>query len=118
MVRPRQNSINPATGEDPSPITKRMDNPGTPRPAHYPGPHPGGAPQLGTSPMPMAPLPMPPAAPSDRVLLPAQSERPPRPPPGRAAIPSWVFLYVFAAVLLSLAGGLVLWLESKLVGHF
>jgi hypothetical protein len=55
---------------------------------------------------------------SDRVLLPPQGE------PARAAVatgpapmPPWVFIYLFGAVLLALAGGIILFVESRILGH-
>lgn len=77
-----------------------------------------------------APRPIAPAAPSTAPFPPAapSSDRLPLPPPpaaprpaestGRAPLPAWVWVYVFAAALLALAGLIILFAESRVLGHF
>ncbi len=63
--------------------------------------------------------PPPPAAPSDRVLLPAGAEaagQGSEPIPTKT--PDWVLVYVGVALLLAIVGGCVLFLEARIVGHF
>jgi hypothetical protein len=60
----------------------------------------------------------PPSPSSDRVLLPPQGE-PARPvATGPAPTPAWVFIYLFGALLLALAGGIILFVEARILGHF
>lgn len=77
-----------------------------------------------------APRPVAPAAPSTAPFPPAapSSDRLPLPPPpelprhaeasGPAPLPAWVWVYVFAAALLALAGLIILFAESRVLGHF
>lgn len=67
-----------------------------------------------------APPPVPPPAPtSDRVLLPPQAPEPARAAAsGPAGLPAWVLIYVFVALLLAVAGAVILFVEARILGHF
>jgi hypothetical protein len=99
--------------EDP-PVEPTLVMPGAPRAS-------GAADARAPMPSSMGPLPepkAPPAPPSDRVLLPDRpaSVRPLGAAP--ASMPGWVTFYAFVALALALVGGCVLFLESRIVGHF
>ena len=60
----------------------------------------------------------PPAPSSDRVLLPPAANPGVTPSDDGAPLPGWVLPYVIAALALALGGAFVLWIQSRVLGHF
>lgn len=106
-------------------ITRVMDTNAAARPRHGeapwappPGYAAGPPPPHGAWPGP-APGHFPPPAPSsDRVLLPPSAKPGVTPGEDGAPLPGWVLPYVIATFALALAGAVVLWIQSRVLGHF
>jgi hypothetical protein len=92
----------PPYGEDPR--AQPQGYAAGPPPAAWHGPAPGHFP--------------PPAPSSDRVLLPPAAKPGVTPSDDGAPLPGWVLPYVIAALALALGGAFVLWIQSRVLGHF
>jgi hypothetical protein len=103
VMKPPRGSGRPSQPDyEDEPIEKTVVMPGAPRTSR-PGPLPN---------VPVAPT-------SDRVLLPTEPE-PAATSPSKATVemPSWVMFYVFIALGIAAVGLCVLFVESRIVGHW
>lgn len=112
VMKPPQGSGPPRasqpTFEDP-PVEKTVVMPGAPKTGR-PAPPPADSARA---------LPgVPPATPSDRVLLPSGPDSEKSGAAATVTMPGWVMFYVFVALAVAAVGACVLFVESRIVGHF